>query len=51
MALIQQTYHSESDYWRIRNFLREVFFLNDRFEHSWHVARLDHWSVVWVKRS
>ena len=34
---------TESDYWRIRNFLREVFLLNDRLEHSWHVARLDHW--------
>jgi GNAT superfamily N-acetyltransferase len=43
MTLIQQTIHSEADYWRIRNFLREVFLLNDRFEHSWHVARLDHW--------
>jgi hypothetical protein len=43
MRLIQQTYHSEVDYWRIRNFLREVFLLNDRIERSWHVARLDHW--------
>jgi len=43
MTLIQKTYHSEADYWRIRNFLREVFLLNNRLEHSWHVARLDHW--------
>ncbi len=34
---------NESDYWRIRNFLREVFLLNERIEHSWHVARLDYW--------
>jgi len=36
-------YQNENDYWRIRNFLREVFMLNDRREHSWHVARLDYW--------
>ena len=35
--------HKKSDYWRIRNFLREVFLLNGRLEHSWHVARLDYW--------
>lgn len=31
------------DYFRARNFLREVFLLNDRLEHSWNVARLDYW--------
>lgn len=36
-------YQTEDDYWRIRNFLREVFLLNGRREHSWHVARLDYW--------
>ena len=41
--LIQRYDQTESDYWRIRNFLREVFLLNDRREHSWHVARLDYW--------
>lgn len=49
MELIQHTYHSEADYWRIRNFLREVFLLNDRQEHSWHVARLDHWRWHFIK--
>ena len=34
---------TEDDYWRIRNFLRQVFLLNERIEHSWHPARLDHW--------
>ncbi len=34
---------TETDYFRVRNFLREVFLLNDRLEHSWHVARLDYW--------
>jgi mycothiol synthase len=37
------SYKCEEDYWRIRNFLREVFLLNERLEHSWHVARLDYW--------
>lgn len=36
-------YQTEADFWRMRNFLREVFLLNDRLEHSWHVARLDYW--------
>ncbi len=34
---------TENDYFRVRNFLREVFLRNDRLEHSWHVARLDYW--------
>jgi mycothiol synthase len=36
-------YQTEDDYWRIRSFLRQVFLLNGRREHSWHVARLDYW--------
>lgn len=43
MQLSKRPYHTEDDYWRIRNFLREVWVLNDRREHSWHVARLDYW--------
>ncbi|MEW5868538.1 MAG: GNAT family N-acetyltransferase [Chloroflexota bacterium] len=35
--------NNEDDYWRMRNFLREVFLLNERREHSWNVARLDYW--------
>lgn len=42
MDLKYVPYPSEDDYWRVRNFLREVFLLNDRLENSWHVARLDH---------
>ena len=34
---------NENDFFRARNFLREVFLLNDRLEHSWNVARLDYW--------
>lgn len=33
----------ETDFWRIRNFLREIFLLNGRVESSWHVARWDYW--------
>jgi ribosomal protein S18 acetylase RimI-like enzyme len=35
-------YENENDYWRLREFLRQVFLLNDRRERSWHVARLDY---------
>ncbi len=35
-------YQSEDDFWRMREFLRQVFLLNDRHEQSWHVARLDY---------
>jgi GNAT superfamily N-acetyltransferase len=43
MALMMRLCQAESDYFRVRNFLREVFLLNNRLEHSWHVARLDYW--------
>ena len=43
MKLTLHTCNNEDDFWRARNFLREVFPLNDRLEHSWHVARLDYW--------
>jgi GNAT superfamily N-acetyltransferase len=33
----------EASFWHLRGFLREVFLLNGRLEHSWHVARLDYW--------
>lgn len=35
--------NTEEDFFRARNFLREVFLLNNRLEHSWNVARLDYW--------
>lgn len=43
MGLIMRSYQNEDDYWRIREFLREVMLLNNRRELSWHVARLDYW--------
>jgi mycothiol synthase len=35
-------YQTEDDFWRMREFLRQVFLLNDRRQGSWHVARLDY---------
>ena len=43
MKLTKRMYHDETDYWRLRAFLREVFLLNDHREISWQVARLDYW--------
>lgn len=36
-------YRSENDYQRMRDFLRQVFLLNDRRLYSWSVVRLDYW--------
>lgn len=43
MKSTRRTYQDEDDYWRIREFLRQVMLLNGRRELSWHVARLDYW--------
>jgi GNAT superfamily N-acetyltransferase len=39
----------EDDFWKARNFLREIFLLNGSLEHSWHVARLDYWRWHFIK--
>jgi hypothetical protein len=49
MKLSMHTCNIEDDFWRVRNFLREVFLLNDRLEHRWHVARLDYWRWHYIK--
>jgi GNAT superfamily N-acetyltransferase len=36
-------YEYDDDYWRIRDFLREVFLLNGRRERSWQTYRFDYW--------
>ena len=41
--LTLRRYQDEEDYWRIREFLRRVFLLNDRRQYSWPVGRLDYW--------
>lgn len=43
MNLRYRSYQNEADYWRIRNFLRDVFMQNDRRMFCWPVARLDYW--------
>ena len=40
-----RSYQNESDYWKIREFLRQVYLLNDRHEYSWSLLRWDYW--VW----
>lgn len=35
-------YRTEDDFWRMREFLREVLLLNNYLQRSWHVARLDY---------
>jgi mycothiol synthase len=41
--LTMRRYRDEEDYWRIRNFLRQVFLLNGLHQYSWPVGRLDYW--------
>ncbi|MBN1665847.1 MAG: hypothetical protein JW862_02120, partial [Anaerolineales bacterium] len=43
MKLTMRPYQNEADYWRIRNFLREVFLFTNGREYYGHVALLDHW--------
>jgi ribosomal protein S18 acetylase RimI-like enzyme len=42
MQPLARPYQTEDDFWRMREFLRQVFVLNDRLQRSWHVARLDY---------
>ncbi len=50
MKLTMHPCQNTEEYWRIRDFLRQLMLLNDRREKSpiswglsWHVARLDYW--------
>ncbi len=49
MKLSFRTCAKEDDFWRTRNFLREIFLLNGRLEHSWNVARLDYWRWHYIQ--
>lgn len=42
MEFRSRPYQTEDDFWRMREFLRHVFLLNNRRMRSWHVARLDY---------
>ena len=43
MKPIMRPYRNEEDYWRTRQFLRDVMLANGLSQHSWHVACLDYW--------
>ena len=43
LTLKMRRYQGDDDFWRMRNFLREVFLINDRIERSWSTPRLDYW--------
>jgi mycothiol synthase len=43
MKSTMRRYEKEEDYWRIREFLREVFLINGRRELSWQAYRFDYW--------
>lgn len=45
MKLNMRLHNSKEDYWRIREFLRQVMLANKQHEFSWHVARWDYW--IW----
>ncbi|MBI5294146.1 MAG: GNAT family N-acetyltransferase [Chloroflexi bacterium] len=43
MKLTMRKYQRDDDHWKMRQFLREVFLLNDRHEFSWPLYRWDYW--------
>jgi GNAT superfamily N-acetyltransferase len=43
MELTLRRYQPEADYWRVRQFLREVYLCNNRRELSWSLDRWDYW--------
>jgi len=43
MNLSMRRYQTDKDFELIREFLHEVFLLNDRKEYSWPAARFDYW--------
>lgn len=43
MKLTMRKYRDDHDYWRIRQFLRDVLVLNDRREICWPPYRWDYW--------
>jgi mycothiol synthase len=43
MKLLMRPYRTEDDFWRIRDFLKEIFLLNNRRMLCWPVSRWDYW--------
>jgi mycothiol synthase len=50
-SLKMRLYQGEEDYWSIRQFLRQVFMLNQRRELSWNVARFDYWRWHYIQNN
>lgn len=49
MTLTMRGCQDENDYWRIREFLRKVFLLNEQREFSWQASRFDYWRWHGIK--
>jgi len=49
MNPIVRKYKNDNDFWRIRQFLREVMILNSLSEFNWTVARMDYWRFFGMK--
>ena len=47
--LTMRPFRDDRDFWRMRDFLREVFLLNNRLERSWSLPRLDYWRWHYIK--
>ena len=43
MKPVMRKYNCEADFWRVRQFLRDVLIANDLREFSWSVMRWDYW--------
>ncbi len=43
MKLTLRKYQNDDDHWKIRQFLREIFLLNERHEICWPLYRWDYW--------
>ncbi|MGD9676224.1 MAG: GNAT family N-acetyltransferase [Candidatus Bipolaricaulia bacterium] len=49
MTLRLRHYGGESDYWRVRSFLRDLSRQDDRPGGAWHVALFDYWRWHWLE--
>lgn len=49
MKTILRSCKTEGDFFRVRNFLREIFLLSDRLDFDSHVAFLDHWRWHYIE--
>jgi len=47
--LHMRPYQDDNDFWHMRDFLREIFPLNQRLERSWSLPRLDYWRWHYIQ--